>query len=153
MDNENINFSEKFKELRKHIKEDRVKYDQENDTWWESLTEKEREDAFYAVTKRIYKGDVIDNGSYRYVMYDTFGFGPNMYASGMESGYFNMHNMFFDAKELSAMKHVNRFEVIDDTGRAYVKYLKEGEGIKYSLQDDNRTLKVFIDDMRWKEDL
>jgi DNA-binding response OmpR family regulator len=27
------------------------------------------------------------------------------------------------------------------------------EGIKYSLQDDDRTLKVFIDKLRWKEDL
>jgi hypothetical protein len=43
--------------------------------------------------------------------------------------------------------------VIDDKGRTYVKYLKDDEGIKYSLQDDDRTLKVFIDKLRWKEDL
>ena len=47
---------------------------------------------------------------------------------------------------------VNRFEVIDDTGRAYVKYLKDDEVIKYSLQDDNKTLKVFIDKKAWKEE-
>ena len=56
-------------------------------------------------------------------------------------------------RELVEMKSVNRFEVIDDTGRAYVKYLKKDEGIKYSLQDDNKTLKVFIDNTTWKEDL
>lgn len=55
--------------------------------------------------------------------------------------------------KLEVMKKVNRFEVIDDSGRAYVKYLKEGEGIAYVLQDDDQTLKVFIDDLRWKEDL
>ena len=54
---------------------------------------------------------------------------------------------------LKEMRAVNRFEVIDDTGRAYVKYLDKDEGIKYSLQDDNRTLKVFIDDTQFKEDL
>ena len=54
--------------------------------------------------------------------------------------------------KLEAMKRVTRFEVIDDSGRAYVKYLKEGEGIAYVLQDDERTLKVFIDELRWKED-
>ena len=54
--------------------------------------------------------------------------------------------------KLEAMKNVTRFEVIDDSGRAYVKYLKEGEGIAYVLQDDERTLKVFIDYLRWKED-
>jgi hypothetical protein len=54
--------------------------------------------------------------------------------------------------KLETMKRVTRFEVIDDSGRAYVKYLKEGEGIAYVLQDDDRTLKVFIDELRWKED-
>jgi len=40
---------------------------------------------------------------------------------------------------------INRVEVIDETGRGYVKYLKDGEGVRYALQDDNRTLKIFID--------
>lgn len=56
-----------------------------------------------------------------------------------------------DEETLEKMKRVNRFEVIDESGRAYVKYLKEGEGIAYILQDDDRTLKVFIDKLRWKE--
>jgi hypothetical protein len=58
-----------------------------------------------------------------------------------------------DREEIQKMKSVNRFEVIDDTGRAYTKYLKDEEGIKYSLQDDDRTLKVFIDNKTWKDDL
>ena len=49
------------------------------------------------------------------------------------------------------MKCVTRFEVIDNNGRAYVKYLNKEEGIFYALQDDNRTLKVFIDEQSWKE--
>lgn len=40
---------------------------------------------------------------------------------------------------------VNRVEVIDQTGRAYTHYLRETESVRYSLQDDNRTLKIFID--------
>ena len=51
------------------------------------------------------------------------------------------------------MKAVTRFEVIDESGRAYVKYLDKDEGIKYNLQDDDRTLKVFIDKTNWKKDL
>ena len=39
---------------------------------------------------------------------------------------------------------VNRVEIIDPTGRAYVKYLKQGEVVRYSVQDENRTLKIFI---------
>jgi hypothetical protein len=40
---------------------------------------------------------------------------------------------------------VNRIEVIDQTGRAYTHYLRETESVRYSLQDDNRTLKIFIE--------
>jgi hypothetical protein len=125
----------------------------ENDAWWEGLTEQEREDAFYAVCKRIHKGDLKDNGSYRYVLYDTFGFDHGMYVDGMNCGYMAIHNAIFDGEELQRMKGVNRFEVIDDRGRTYVQYLKDGERVKYALQDDNRTLKVFIDKLSWKEDL
>jgi len=50
-----------------------------------------------------------------------------------------------DREELEAMNKINRLEVIDQTGRAYVHYLHENEDVRYSLQDDNRTLKIFID--------
>lgn len=50
------------------------------------------------------------------------------------------------------LERVTRVEVIDDTGRAYVKYLEEGEGVGYMLQDDGRTLKVFIDKLSWFEE-
>ena len=41
---------------------------------------------------------------------------------------------------------VNRIEVISsDEGREYVRYLKEDERMFAVLQDDNRTMKIFID--------
>jgi hypothetical protein len=76
-----------------------------------------------------------------------------MYVAGMECGFMALHNAIFDGDDLQKMKSVNRVEVIDDTGLAYVKYLDKSEGIKYSLQDDDNTLKVFIDKKTWKEDL
>ena len=39
---------------------------------------------------------------------------------------------------------VTRVEVIDETGRAYVRYLEDDQKVVSSLQDDERTLKVFI---------
>lgn len=131
----------------------RVHNEERVDAWWDSLSQEEREDAFYSVVKRIYQGEVIERGTYRYVLYDVFGFDGGMYVPGMNCGFMHIHNCIFDATELSRMKHVNRFEVIDKTGRAYVKYLEKGEGIKYDLQDNDKTLKVFIDDLRWKEEL
>lgn len=133
-------------EMEKIMKEDEARVD----AWWDSLTEEEREDAFYAVCKRIYKGDVVDNGTYRWVLYDVFGFDPGMYMRGMDCGYMALHNILFDGQELQRMKNVTRLEVIDETGRAYVKYMKDDEKKvqkpRFELQDDDRTLKIFVDD-------
>ena len=64
-----------------------------------------------------------------------------------EMGYFGLATPeAYDGLDLEAMKGVNRFEVIDKSGRAYVKYLKNDERVKYGLQDDDCTLKVFIQD-------
>lgn len=128
-------------------------HDVEMDDWWNQLTQEDREAAFYSVCKRLYQGELKEKGSYRYVLYDVFGFDPGMYLHGMNCGYMALHNAIFDGEELMSMKQINRFEVIDSTGRAYVKYLDSDEGIKYTLQDDNKTLKVFIDNIKWKEDL
>ena len=142
-------------ELGQEMEKARKHYELMNDAWWNGLDQGEREDAFYAVVKRMHKAELQDRGTYRYALYDVFGFDPGMYGRGMDCGYMALHNAIYDGEELQAMKGVTRFEVIDDKGRTYVKYLnkEKEEGIKYALQDDNRTLKVFIDELSWKEDL
>ena len=132
-------------ELSQEMEKNRKVYEHDNDTWWNGLTEEEREDAFYAVVKRIHKAEIADKGSYRYALYTVFDFDPGMYMKGMDCGYMALHNSIFDSNELEAMKRVNRFEVIDDAGRSYTKYLKDDERVRYELQDDDKTLKVFID--------
>ena len=152
MNDDKKDLLEGLDKLREIQEESRIRYEAENDDWWNGLTESEREDAFYAVCKRIHKAELKDHGTYRWALYDVFGFDMNMYGRGMDCGFMAIHNAIYDGEELQAMKNVTRVEVIDDKGRTYVKYLKDDEGIKYSLQDDDRTLKVFIDKQRWKED-
>jgi hypothetical protein len=60
--------------------------------WWEALAEEEREKAFYAVCRLIYKADVVDRGTYRYALYNTFGFDEGMYMDGMNCNYMELHN-------------------------------------------------------------
>ena len=43
------------------------------------------------------------------------------------------------------MNKIDRIEITDETGRVYVRHLSENEWLEYGLQDDNRTLKMFID--------
>lgn len=54
------------------------------------------------------------------------------------------NNIFFDknGKPIS-LATVNRVEVIDSNGRSYVNHYPNNK-VNISLQDDNRTLKIFI---------
>ena len=40
--------------------------------------------------------------------------------------------------------NVTRVEVIDENGRSYTKYLDDNQKVSYDIQDDGRTLKVFV---------
>lgn len=61
-----------FQEAMEQIKD-------EEEAWWNSLTQDQQISALCCVSRRIHKGDIEDNGSYRYVLYDVFGFGPEAY--------------------------------------------------------------------------
>ena len=137
---------DKISEIGETMREAVEEHDKKNDEWWNNLTEQEREDAFYAVCKRIWQADGKDGGTYRYALYDVFGFDPSMYGLGMECGYMSIHNAIFDGEQLNKMKGVDRVEVVDRHGRSYTNRLEKGETVKFSLQDDDETLKVFIDD-------
>ena len=74
--------------------------DEEYDKYWNSLSKEDQLKAFYSVCKRIHKGDVIDRGSYRWVLYDVFEFGPESYIVGMDCGYMSLHNYICDGVEM-----------------------------------------------------
>ena len=44
-------------------------------------------------------------------------------------------------------KNINRFEVIDETGRVIVRH---GVSVELNQQDDGKTLKVFLQDIKLK---
>jgi len=60
----------------------------------------------------------------------------------------DLHEMALEMAE-EKLRKVTRFEVIDDSGRAYVRYFTEGEKLTYSFQDDDRTLKIFVGTHDW----
>jgi hypothetical protein len=53
--------------------------------------------AFYSVVKRIHKGEVEDRTTFRGVLYDVFGFGPDAYLVGMDCNYMEIHNLLYGA--------------------------------------------------------
>jgi hypothetical protein len=91
-------------DIGEKMNEAAAEYEKKNDEWWNSLSIEEQEDAFYAVVKRIYQGEIIERGSYRYVLYDVFGFGPEAYMLGMECGYLELHNAIYTHEEMRALR-------------------------------------------------
>jgi hypothetical protein len=67
--------------------------------FWDSLSYEDKCNAFHAVVSRIYEGEIKVKGSYRYVLYDIFGFGPDMYTRGMDCGFMALHNSIMDDAE------------------------------------------------------
>ena len=139
---------DKLAELGQEMDIWRKEYEEKTDAWWNGLTEKEREDAFYSVIKRMYQAEVQDRGTYRYALYDVFGFDGGMYGAGMDCGYMAMHNIIYDGLDFAKMQCVDRFEVIDENGRAYARGIGKVKRLRFELQDDDCTLKIFVNDVK-----
>ena len=60
----------------------------------------------------------------------------------------DLHEVAIEVAQEKLAK-VNRLEVIDETGRGYVRYFKAGERLQYSFQDDDQTLKIFVSEHDW----
>lgn len=60
----------------------------------------------------------------------------------------DLHEMALEIAE-EKLRKVNRLEVIDETGRGYVRYFKPGEHLQYQFQDDDQTLKIFVGEHDW----
>ena len=118
--------------------------EKDSEAYWNGLSKEDQLRAFCAVSRRIYQGELVERGTYRYVLYDVFGFGPEAYAPAQMANYLEIHNALYGADTFDKMEAVNRIEVIDTNGRVYTRYLSNTETIEYHLQDDDKTLKVFI---------
>lgn len=86
-------------EISKIFNETMDELEIEQEEYWNSLSKEQQLNAFCAVVRRIHKGDVELNGSYRYVLYEIFGFGPEAYAPAQMAGYLTIHNCIFTASQ------------------------------------------------------
>lgn len=73
--------------------------EQQQEAYWNSLSKDDQLKAFCAVVRRIVQGELRDKGSYRWVLYDVFGFGPESYTQGMDCGFMALHNAIIPDKE------------------------------------------------------
>jgi len=85
----------------------------EDAEWWENLSYEDKLKAFRCICRRIYQGDVKDKGTYRFVLYNTFGFDLDAYADGMDCGYMTIHNLIWAGLEAERQR-VQRIQNIAD---------------------------------------
>lgn len=88
-----------YQELNRLQLEAQSQREKECDEYWNNLEYEDQLKAFYSVVKRIYQGEIKDQGTYRYVLYDKFGFGPEAYVMGMDCGYMYLHNAIVDGED------------------------------------------------------
>jgi len=80
--------SEVFNQAMKELED-------KSEQYWNSLTKEQQLDAFCAISRRIHRGEIEEQGSYRYVLYQVFGFGPEAYAQAQCAGYLAIHNSIY----------------------------------------------------------
>ena len=94
-------YMEASRHLTEAFEENRRVNDTAADSFWNSLSYEDKCNAFHAVVSKIFQGDIQKKGSYRYVLYDVFGFGPDMYIRGMDCGYMALHNSIMDDEQFA----------------------------------------------------
>jgi hypothetical protein len=92
--------SDEHKEFLKLEEEAREQYTQKAKEYFESLETDNQLLLFFYITNLIFENYFEDSGSYRSLLYDKFGFGPEAYSLGCDSGMFSLHNSISTPDEL-----------------------------------------------------
>lgn len=120
--------SDEHKELLKIQEEALEQYEQKAKEYYDSLGMDNQLLLFFYITNVIFKNYFKDNGSYRGLLYNKFGFGPEAYSLGMDSGMFALHNSISTPDESE-----ERFNIL-------VKFLK----LDLSKKELNSLRNIFL---------
>jgi hypothetical protein len=74
-----------FTEVMEAIRQDREQF-------WASLSKDQQLKAFCAVVERLAEAELDEQLTYRGVLYEKFGFGPDAYVRSQMSGLLRLHN-------------------------------------------------------------
>lgn len=84
--------SDEYKEYLEIQEEALEQYTQKAKEYFDSLEIDNKLLLFFHITNTIFENYFKYNSSYRGLLYDKFGFGPEAYSLGMDSGMFALHN-------------------------------------------------------------
>lgn len=69
-------------------------------SYYSSLEPEEQLWAFCAVVEKLCKGELDEGRSYRGILYDIFGWGPEAYSAAQHAGFLGLHNSIYKFDDL-----------------------------------------------------
>ena len=90
-------------ELANSFKLWEMELEEDHNKFWNGLSKDDQLKAFCSVMRLLYKAELEEHGSYRYTLYDVFGFGPESYAAAQLSGFMAIHNAIWDGERLGQL--------------------------------------------------
>jgi len=120
--------SDEYKEYLEIQEEALEQYTQKAKEYFDSLEIDNKLLLFFHITNTIFENYFKYNSSYRGLLYDKFGFGPEAYSLGMDSGMFALHNAISTPDESE-----ERFNIL-------VKFLK----LDLSKKELNSLRNIFL---------
>ena len=134
--------SNAFNEAMKEI-------ENQEEAWWNSLTEDERINAFCCVSRRIYQGDVKEKRSFRGILYDICQFGPEAYVAAQHAGYLTIHNLIGSGMDYENMCCANKVIVESDAETFELDF--GDRTVEFSYDSETKTLTIKKKPLSWFE--
>lgn len=108
------------------------------DSYWDDLSEKEREKSFNCVIKKLNQAR-NNKLSFRDTLYNEFGFNPSMHAMSINSGFMELFDSWQNKENT---KHVQRLEIIDEAGKAHITM--HVSKCQTCIEDNGTTIKLIV---------
>lgn len=81
---------------------------QDQEALWNTMTKADQLRVFCCIMRRLVQAELVDRGTYRYVLYQVFGFGQESYMHAQLAGFLELHNSIYardhDARLLQAIR-------------------------------------------------
>ena len=77
--------------------------EEDHDKFWNGLSKDDQLKAFCSVIRRLHRAEIEEHGTYRYTLYNVFGFGSESYVQAQVSGFLAIHNAIWDGERLGQL--------------------------------------------------
>lgn len=119
--------SEFFRDLVEKSKQRKQENFEREEFKYKELYSHDRLDIFCAIVRRLYQAEIENRCTYRYILYDIFGFDPEAYSRAQDAGFLALHNSImneeYDEEMLRAFCKLHGIDDVDKKIEEFNEYL------------------------------